>query len=256
LRSELYYLSKTSMPSVEEECDFYVHIAEQMPLFKTTVRLLDLGADKMLSYVNSYQEDNPQLGVRGIRYLLKNPDLFHRHLKAVLRACKNTPLRICIPFVSSVNDTARALDYIQRVAQEEKIDRSRYSIGIMVEIPSVALDPESYFPNIDFISIGTNDLSQYIFAADRDESAVEEYRQQSHPVILKIIRHIVIVAEKQSKEVTVCGEMASNPALALLLIGLGVRNLSMQPSSISAVRKVIQHASISHLAKQVEHILA
>jgi phosphotransferase system enzyme I (PtsI) len=256
LRSELYYLSKTSMPSILEECDFYVHIAEQMPLFKTTVRMLDLGADKMLSYVNSYQEDNPQLGIRGIRYLLKNPDLFHRHLKAVLCACKKMPLRILIPFVSSVNDVVRALEHIQSVAQEEKIDRSRYTIGMMVEVPSVALDPESYFPYIDFISIGTNDLLQYIFAADRDETAIEEYRQQSHPVILKIIRHIATVASKESKEVMVCGEMASNPELALLLIGLGVRNLSMQPSSISAVRNVIQHASISNLTKQAEHVLA
>lgn len=256
LRTELFYLSAAHQPSVEEERDFYrkiIGILKRKPL---TIRLLDLGADKSLPFLKTYEEENPQLGTRGIRYLLRNPDLFYRHVKAIVSVCRLTPVKIVIPFVAILDDLEKALGMIYRACTELQIKKKSLSIGIMVEIPSVAMSLRSFLPRISFINLGTNDLAQYLFAASREDSGLEDYRQIMHPVILRLVRNVVSAAKFKDKEVSVCGEAASDPLMAALLVGAGVTSFSMQAQSIPVVRETVSRWSFVDLHKLVRKALA
>jgi phosphoenolpyruvate-protein phosphotransferase len=256
LRSELFYISRPEKPTIGEESDFYASI---LALFKdrpVTVRLLDLGADKNIPYLRSFPEENPQLGTRGIRYLLRNRPLFHDHVRAVLRASGRGCLKILVPFVAVEDDIVRTLAEIKSVCDEEHAGRPPPGLGIMVEIPSAALALGRLWPHIDFINVGTNDLAQYLFAASREDGNLEAYRQVSHPVILKLIAQCAASGRRVGKSVSVCGELAAAPGRALLLVGLGIRTLSMQPSSIPEVRKVINASSLKELRKMAKKALA
>ena len=245
LRSELFYLSRPNIPSIEEECDYYAAVLAAMKKRPVTVRLLDLGADKKLPYLPSYGEANPQLGMRGIRYLCNNTDLFRRHVRSIVRAAKIGPLRILIPFVTSPGDVTAAVAMVEECCVLENTDRRTLQIGIMVEIPSAALAPRQFLRMTDFVTIGTNDLVQYLFAASREDSTVECYRQNAHPLILGIIGGVVAAARELKKEVSVCGEMASDPLMAPVLVGLGVETFSMQPASIGPVREAVAKRSLA-----------
>ncbi|MBU0568557.1 hypothetical protein KKC52_11025 [bacterium] len=247
LRSELFYLARSEMPSIKEEFEFYKKILQKMPDRTVTIRLLDLGADKNPPYLEEYKESNPQLGCRGIRYLLRNAELFQRHLLSILRASAIAPVHILVPFVATVDDLDGTLMIIDDICQKEVINKKNIQVGIMVEIPSIALSMESWLEKVDFINIGTNDLVQYMFAASREDGGLKDYQQVVHPVMLRIIKNIVFSASNQRKKVTICGEAASDPVWALLLIGLGVRSLSMQPSSIPLVRDRIIEAEYEEL---------
>jgi len=256
LRSELFYISCAHQPSVQEEIDFYrriIAITKRKPL---SIRLLDLGADKTLPFLHSHHEENPQLGNRGLRYLFRYPDLFTRHLKCVLSICRLAHIKIALPFVSTLDDYEKAHFYIQNCCNELKLNREALRIGIMVEIPAVALSIKSFVPKVDFFNIGTNDLVQYIFAASREDANLDDYRQSMHPVILRLIRSIVTNTGGKEKEVSVCGEMASNPMMAGLLIGAGVTTFSMQPASIPLVKKFIMEHSFSDLQRLFQKAVA
>ena len=256
LRSELFYLSCTKLPSIQEEIDFYrkiIAITKRRPI---TVRLLDLGADKTLPFLSSFSEENPQLGNRGIRYLFRHPDLFNRHLQSVLSVCRLAHIRIALPFIATIEDLNQSFSYIEKGCKNLKLNLDALSIGIMVEIPSAALSMRNFLPKVNFINIGTNDLVQYIFAASREDSYLEEYRQSMHPAIIRLIRNIVSSANFKGKEVSVCGEMASDPLIAVLLVGAGVTGFSMQPASIPAVRTIISEHSFSDLQKLVHKVLS
>jgi phosphoenolpyruvate-protein phosphotransferase (PTS system enzyme I) len=256
LRSELFYLSQSGKPTIKDESDYY---AEVFSLFKNrpiTIRLLDLGADKNLPYLRSFEEENPQLGTRGIRYLLHNKDLFQNHLKSIMRANATGSLKILIPFVAVEDDVAEARKEIEAVSKQENIDPSGLKLGIMVEIPSAALSLSRFWPHIDFVNIGTNDLAQYVFAASREDGNVESYRKTSHPVILKLLALCAASGKRVRKSVSVCGELAADPQGALLLVGLGIRSLSMQPSSIPIVRKAINESSFKNLQKLAKKALS
>ena len=256
LRSELFYLSQSGKRTIEEEFDYYASVLSLFPNRPVAIRLLDLGADKSIPYLPSFEEENPQLGIRGIRYLLRNRDLFKNHLRSVIRTSAMWPLKILIPFVATEDDIVEALKEIDATRLQEGVDRSVLKIGIMVEIPSAALSLNRFWQHIDFVNIGTNDLSQYIFAASREDGNVENYRQMAHPVILKILSHCVASGKRFSKEVSVCGEIAADPQGALLLVGLGIRSLSMQPSAIHGVRKAISESSLKNLQKLAKKAIA
>jgi phosphoenolpyruvate-protein phosphotransferase (PTS system enzyme I) len=249
LRTELFYMSCSRLPTVDEEYDFYASLSSIVKKRPITVRLLDLGADKFLSYLGPFKEQNPQLGVRGIRYLLKNPDIFEKHLQSIVRASSLARMKILVPFVAAVKDVTRTLEVIDRICLRENVPRGSVRVGIMVEIPSVALSISAFLPNIDFVNIGTNDLVQYIFAASREDGNVEEYRQSLHPVILRMLANIVLSVNRHKKDLSLCGEMASDPVMAPLLVGLGVRSLSMQPASIPLVRRVLARSACGDLKK-------
>jgi phosphotransferase system enzyme I (PtsI) len=255
LRSEFYYMSRPAMPTVDEEFSFYKSLLSVDPRKPLTVRVLDLGADKSLPYLPPFSEENPQLGCRGIRFLFKFPKLFQKQLQSILLASRHGRVRILLPFVTMVEDLDKALAVVSETREHLGIKRGDVSIGMMVEIPSVALAIDSYIKKVDFISIGTNDLTQYIFAVDRESGELEPYRQPFHPVVLYLLRTIVASARAHKKEVSVCGEIASNPLGASLLVGLGIRSLSMAPKAIPSVRRQLSGLSYEEARKTAEKAL-
>ena len=247
LRSEFFYMSNQEMPTAEAESAFYRDALRAMRKRPVTIRLLDIGADKSISYIQLPKEENPQLGIRGMRMLLRMPELLHRHLLSILRASDTGPVRVLLPFIATMEDLDRILAVIQELCQKERIPRTRFHVGIMVEIPAVAIDTDPFIDKVDFLSIGTNDLVQYMFAASREDSHLEEYRLAHHPAILRLIHAVAGATKAHGKSVSVCGEMASDPSLALLLVGLGIRTLSIQASALPRVRASIQKQSFARI---------
>jgi phosphotransferase system enzyme I (PtsI) len=244
LRTEFYYLGRTEMPQVEEELDFYKRIHESSDGRPLTIRLLDLGADKSLPYLKQSPEENPQLGIRGIRYLFAHPELMRNHLRSLLLSTRFGPVNIMVPFVSIAQEIDYILEVIEDIRAREDLDSSGYRFGIMVEIPSIIWALPNIIEKVDFLSIGTNDLTQFTFAVSREDERLEEYRKASLPVLLKMVKQIVKIANTQGKDVSVCGEAASDPITALLLIGVGIRHLSTRISALDIVRHEIENKSI------------
>jgi phosphoenolpyruvate-protein phosphotransferase len=255
VRSELFYLALDHAPSIDEETAYYRGLIDVCGGRPLTVRLLDIGGDKSPPYLVMPDEDCPQLGERGIRYLLKNRDLFRRHLRAVVRACKTSPLHILIPFVSLPNEIDATKSLVDELCKEENTDRSAISIGAMIEVPSAALSIASFVSRVDFLSIGTNDLVQYLFAASRENGALEPYRASSPPLLLGLIRGIASCAAHSNKPLFVCGEMASQSETAQLLVGAGVTGLSVQPSQIPAIHRALRKHSFSELQVRAEAVV-
>ena len=256
LRTELFYLSLNRLPTVEEEAGYYREILALCREKPLTIRLLDTGADKTLPYLNTSRDENPYLGVRGVRFLLHHPDILNNHLTSILRACKDGgAVRILVPFVSLPHEVDVIAEALLRLGKKEGVSRSRYSFGIMVEVPAVAVSPGSFLDKVDFLSIGTNDLVQYAFAASRENSRLEEYRAGSFPVLLRLIKYIVDANAASRKEISVCGEVASDPALAPYLIGLGIRSLSMQAGSLTDICREIEKKSFGELEKMAREYL-
>jgi phosphotransferase system enzyme I (PtsI) len=252
LRSEFYYMTRSSMPSVDEEFHFYKKILAAAAGRPLTVRVLDLGADKSLAYLPSFSEENPQLGARGIRFLFKFPRLFRKQLHSILLAARHGPVKILLPFVAVADDLDRALTAVQEVRELSGVRPEDLPVGIMVEIPSMALAIDSVIEKVDFLSIGTNDLIQYLFAVSRESGELESYRQPFHPVVLGLLRTLVRAADANRKEISVCGEIASNPLGASLLVGLGIRSLSMPPKAIPAVRRQLSRLRYEEARKTGE----
>jgi phosphotransferase system enzyme I (PtsI) len=254
-RTEFYYMSRRRLPTIEEETGFYRQVLSMCRKRPLTLRLLDLGADKTLPYLRMPPEQNPQLGVRGIRYLLGNSEIFYNHLVSLVRASAVAPLQLLVPFVSRVEEIVAVRDRIDSIAREEGVARERISLGMMIEVPAVIFSLPSFLGLIDFISIGTNDLIQYTFAADRDHGLLEEYRRNALFVVSRMVKYIVVNALAARKGVTVCGEMAGNPRYAELLVGLGVHSLSMQPDSIAEVRSALGRKCLKDLIEDAERYI-
>lgn len=244
VRSEFFYLGRSKYPDPQEELNFYREIHKSAAGRPVTIRLLDLGADKSLPFINVPSETNPQLGLRGIRYLFANPDLLDRHFRSVLKSSKYGPVRIMVPFVTIVQELDYLYEIMERIISEERINRSGISMGIMVEIPSVVWSLPLFMDKVDFLSIGTNDLTQFTFAADRENRKLEEFRRASLPVLLKMIKSVAHAALISNKDVSVCGEIASDPATASLLIGAGIRILSVRVNALDAIKKEIESKSM------------
>lgn len=255
LRTEYFYLSRPSIPSMHEEITFYLEVLKAASNRTVTIRLIDIGADKSLPYLPMEQEDNPQLGLRGIRFLLENHGLLRSHLSSILLASKKFHVNILMPFVTTEAEVDIIVSLINELSSELDIDLSTIKIGIMVEIPSILWVLPSIIHKVDFLSIGTNDLTQFLFAASREDSRMDHFRMRSLPVLLSIIKYIVQVASPLQKEVVVCGEMASDPSIVPFLIGAGIRTLSVQLTSISAVRNEIESRSLDQDIKLVQEFL-
>jgi phosphotransferase system enzyme I (PtsI) len=256
LRTELFYLSLNRLPSIDEETSFYRSILALCKDKPLTIRMLDAGADKTLPYLGFPREENPYLGIRGVRFLLEHPDILNNHLTSILRACADGgAVRILIPFVSLPQEVDAIAGALHDIGKKEGIARSRYSLGIMVEVPAAVVSLRQFLDKVDFLSIGTNDLVQYAFAASRENSRLEQYRTGSLRVLLELISQVVNANDKYKRDITVCGEVASDPALAPFLIGLGIRTLSMQTSALQSVCKEIEKRSHSELVKMVKEFL-
>jgi phosphotransferase system enzyme I (PtsI) len=252
LRSEIFYMSKTVMPSAAEETAFLQAILQRMPDLPVTIRLLDLGADKRLPYLPMKAEDNPQLGTRGLRYLFENKTLIQQQISAIVSAGALHQFKILLPFVTVADDVLRTLDIINEHCNRIGADIHHMKIGVMVEVPSAALAIESIIDHVEFVSIGTNDLVQYLFAASREEAGLERYRQVSHPLVLRMIHAVVDCAHTKQKQVTVCGDAASDPMMAPLLVGMGIRTLSMAALQIPVIRSVLSNCPLIEMQEAAE----
>jgi phosphotransferase system enzyme I (PtsI) len=208
-----------------------------------TLRTLDIGGDKTVCYLNLPKEDNPFLGNRALRFCFSHPEIFKTQLRAAFRASVFGNLQIMLPMVGSLDDIQRAKTIINEVKEDLKSSgipyREDVKIGIMIEIPSIALMADIVANEVDFASIGTNDLCQYTLAVDRMNSDVCRYYQNFHPAIFRLIGFVADKFIKQNKVISVCGEMGGDPLAATVLIGLGITKLSMGLSSVPRVKKII-----------------
>ena len=223
------------------------------------IRTLDAGADKFHEEFVGFAEANPFLGCRSIRLCLQKPDLFQSQVRAALRVSVFGPIKIMLPMISTIEELRTAKEMIAKVREElaaEGIEMApRVPVGIMVEVPSIALIIDRVADEVDFFSIGTNDLVQYSLAVDRVNEHVAHLYQPSHPGILRLIREVIITSNKADIPVSICGEMCSEPAYILLLMGLGLRHFSLSPIAIPTVKRVIRQVTMKEAVKVADECL-
>ena len=227
-RSEFIYLDNTTKPTFEQQSSVLETITQK---FTGTIvyRSLDIGGDKQVSYLNLPVEENPFLGVRGIRLSLANLDLFDSQIKSILTSESLERIKVMFPMISTVEDFLEAKAFVTKKAKELNVEPP--SMGIMVETPASAFIADKFSEIVDFISIGTNDLTQYIMAADRGNSNLGNYQDPLHPAVLRAISNVIDCSNKNNIEVSVCGEMSSDPVAAFALYILGLKTFSMAPSA-------------------------
>jgi phosphotransferase system enzyme I (PtsI) len=238
-RTELAFIAKERFLTEDEQYDIYRKVLEGFPGKQVIIRLLDMGGDKFLPFSDDAHELNPFLGWRSIRILLSNQELFHTQLKALFRAASLGNLKIMIPMISSLEEILAIRNVITMVKQDMRISNLNIPLGIMVEIPSAALEIEKLLKEVDFASIGTNDLVQYTLAVDRNNEKVASYYQPLNGAVLGLIKYVINAGEKLNKEISVCGEMAGDPLYAPLLVAMGIQNLSMHPASLPRVKNIL-----------------
>lgn len=246
-RSENHYLADTVPPSAEQEVAYYTGLFGVEGIDSMAVRLLDMGGDKLPVFLRMEEESDPQLGCRGIRFLLSHNNLMKRQIRAILIARGALHIKLLLPFITTVSDMTRAQDIIHEIFQELNLTGDYPAIGIMVEVPSVVLSLEQFLTKIDFVCLGTNDLLQYVFAANREQAGLSDYNSFMHPVFLKLLKGVIVACEKQNTSLTICGEMASDPIGCCLLAALGASSLSIQPNAVPSVHAAIEKIDISKL---------
>jgi phosphotransferase system enzyme I (PtsI) len=224
------------------------------------IRTLDLGADKIPGALEKIilQNTNPMLGLRSIRLSLQNQPLFKTQLRAILRAALLGDIRIMFPLVSTLRELRQAkmlLSDVMEDLEDEGIEfRRDVPVGMMVEVPSAAILAEEFASEVDFFSIGTNDLIQYTLAVDRSDPTVANLYSSGDPAVLKLIRHVVEAAGRENKPVTVCGQMSSEPRFLPVLLGMGIRHISVIPAMIPELKEVIRNLDLVHATAIAKHV--
>ena len=258
-RTEFQYLTRSDFPSEEELFDKYKTVVESIAPKPVTIRTLDINGDKALVSSNGFDEPNPALGLRAIRYCLERPEIFITQLKAILRAAAFGNVRILFPMISSIDEIRETKKYLNEAAdlleKEGKAYNKNIPFGIMIEVPSTVIMADAMADEADFFSIGTNDLIQYTLAIDRVNMGVAHLYQPFHPAILRMIKHVTDVCKAKGIKVFVCGEMAGDPLNVPVLLGLGIDELSMNSQSIPAVKNMIRSLKIEDTKKLMKEIL-
>ncbi len=251
LRTEFLFMGRATPPSEEEQFDVYRQIAEAMAGKPVVVRTLDIGGDKPLPYVQVPPEDNPFLGERGLRLCLNRPELLREQLRAILRAASFGPLRIMFPMVADLSEWYAAKAMVDEIRAD--LDAPVVEVGIMIEIPSAALMADKFAQEVDFFSVGTNDLTQYTLAMDRMHPTLAGKADGLHPAVLRLIDSTVRAAHAAGKWVGVCGALGADPQAVPILLGLGVDELSVSVPSIALVKaqvRTLTYAAAQQLAAQ------
>ena len=252
-RSEFIYLDNSTKPTLEQQSSVLKEITQK---FTGTIvyRTLDIGGDKQVDYLNLPVEENPFLGVRGIRLSLGNLDLFDSQVKSILTSESLERIKIMFPMISTIEDFIEAKAFVTKIAKELNVEAP--PMGIMVETPASAFIADKFSEIVDFISIGTNDLTQYIMAADRGNSNLGYYQDPLHPAVLRAISNVIDCSDKNNIEVSVCGEMSSDPVAAFALYVLGLKTFSMAPSAAPFVFEILNTHSKINKANVKETILS
>jgi phosphocarrier protein FPr len=260
LRSEFLYLNRATPPGEEEQLETLREIARVMNGAPVIVRTLDVGGDKSLAYLPRQEEANPYLGLRAIRLSLRHPDIFISQLRAILRAGADYPLRVMYPMIAALDEVTRAKELLTQAHLElerEKLPhRWPVECGIMIETPSAALLASKFAPQVDFFSVGTNDLTQYTLAAERGNPDLTGYLDALHPGVLLLIKMAVGAAHQAGKWAAVCGEVAADLAAVPILVGLGMDELSMNPGEIPRVKAMIREIDPARARRLAEKALA
>ena len=270
-RTEFLYLNRPDLPNEEEHFSVYRAVAAQMHPRPTVIRTLDFGGDKLASAIQLAAEENPSLGLRAIRLCLHRPDMFRAQLRAILRASAFGSLRIMYPMISGVAELRAANAILKDVQAELRREGVAFDpeiqVGAMIEIPSAALTADLLAQEVDFFSVGTNDLIQYALAIDRINEQVAYLYEPLHPAVLRLLRSVVSAAHNEGIWISMCGEMAADPLHTLFLVGLGFDELSMTPGAIPLLKRIIrsvtygQAAEVAHrvfhcaTAREVESLL-
>jgi multiphosphoryl transfer protein len=248
LRTEFLFLERDSLPTEDDQYAAYVDMAERLHGRPMILRTLDVGADKPLSYLPRRPEANPFLGVRGIRLGLAQPELLETQLRAALRLAAEHPLKVMFPMVTTLTEYHQAVSVLNRARGQLGGAAGQLEVGIMVEVPAAALAAEVFAPEVDFFSIGTNDLVQYTMAAERGNDAVAGLADGLHPAVLRLIRGVAEAAEAHGKWVGVCGELGADPLAVPVLVGLGVSELSVNPPAIPATKEAVRQVDAAAAA--------
>ncbi len=247
-RSEFIYLEKDDYPTEEEQFKIYRAVAETMAGKRVIIRTLDIGADKQAAYFNMEHEENPALGYRAIRICLTRPEIFKTQLRALFRASAYGKISIMYPMITSVDEVKKIKKIVEEVKEEltsQEIAFGEVEQGIMIETPAAVMVSEALAKEVDFFSIGTNDLTQYTLAIDRQNPKLEEFYDPHHPAVLNMIRMTVENAHKAGIWAGICGELGADPELTKLFLSIGVDELSVSPGSILSLRKTILETDVS-----------
>jgi phosphotransferase system enzyme I (PtsI) len=243
-RTEYFFISQDYLPSEEEQYKVYRQVAEKMAGKPVVIRTLDIGGDKIASYLNRSPELNPFMGWRGIRFCLTRKDIFKTQLRAIYRASAHGKVKIMFPMIAQIEEVLRAREICAEVREELRRDRYKFDenveLGIMVETPSAVALADQFAREAAFFSIGTNDLIQYTMAVDRGNSKIAHLYQHLHPSILRLLRLTVQAARRRKIHVSVCGEMAGDPLSVPILIGLAIDQFSVSPNMIPEVKRIIR----------------
>ena len=256
-RSEFIYISKSpELPSEDEHFEIYRTLAERMYPHSTTIRTFDLGGKKLAREVIGVQEDNPVLGLRGLRLCMKHRDMFRTQLRGILRASAFGNVKIMFPLVSGVQELRQVKALIREVKHELDTEGIEYdrelAIGIMIEVPSAAMTADILAKEADFFAIGTNDLIQYSLAIDRGNESVSYLYEPLHPGLLRMVKIVIDAGDEAGIPVSMCGEMAADPLFTALLLGLGLQVFSMNPSSVPVVKNVLTSIKYKECKKIAE----
>ena len=258
-RTEFLFIGRDALPDEEEQYEAYRAVLKSMPGKPVTIRTFDVGADKALNGVGARFEPNPALGLRAIRYSLAEPQMFKTQLRALLRASVHGQLQIMIPMLAHAHEIDQTLMLIDKAKAELRAEQinfdERMAVGGMIEVPAAALALGMFIRRLSFLSIGTNDLIQYTLAIDRSDEAVVHLYDPLHPAVLKLISGTIQAGARFGLPVSVCGEMAGDPAYTLLLLGMGLRNFSMHPGNILEIKQQVLRADVGELAPRVQRIL-
>ena len=256
-RTEFLYMNRTDLPDEEEHLAAYLDVVEGLAGIPVTIRTLDLGVDKQVDTVGAHCPPacNPALGLRAIRLCLQEPELFRPQLRAILRASAFGPVRLMVPMITSVAELEGVLALIASVRHELTAEGLAFDaalpIGGMVEVPSAALCARALARRLDFLSIGTNDLTQYTLAVDRMDDSVSYLYDPIHPAVLRLIRLTIDAGQATGTPIAMCGELAGDARYTRLLLGMGLRELSMQPGALLDVKEIVRQSDISVLESRV-----
>jgi phosphotransferase system enzyme I (PtsI) len=258
-RTEFLYITSHELPTEDQLFENYREVADLMYPMPVTIRTLDINGDKKAGVFNGYEETNPVLGLRAIRYCLKRPDIFKTQLRAILRAAEYGNVRLMFPMISGVKEILAAKKILDETKNDLIKDHIPFNgdieVGIMIEVPSAAILSDLMADYVDFFSIGTNDLIQYALAIDRGNHDVAHLFQPLHPAIIKLVKTVSEAAHQKNVKLFMCGEMAADPFHVPILLALGIDEFSMNPPSIPSVKSIIRQISTENMTPFLENVL-